>query len=206
MFTRNLLSRTFQREEPLDTGDGRVFSLEPLLVFWPLLVPRRRLYFSALRSAVVVWVVWYERYTKNEINLFALCLRQIKRSTGHTHTHTTAEHTTAEQTTHTNTERATAQRVNPTGNGAVRQRMWREALQHNSPPSLGQASCGSVPRECSTLWLTQQGCGNYQELSCSLSPSGTCATPRQQTHFYPKLTYFPCVCGRWSTARASFGS
>jgi len=33
-----------------------------------------------------------------------------KRSTGHTHTHTTAEHTTAEQITHTNTERATAQR------------------------------------------------------------------------------------------------
>jgi len=30
----------------------------------------------------------------------------VKRSTGHTHTHTT----TAEQTTHTNTERATAQR------------------------------------------------------------------------------------------------
>jgi len=29
----------------------------------------------------------------------------VKRSTGHTHTHTTAE-----QTTHTNTERATAQR------------------------------------------------------------------------------------------------
>jgi len=34
----------------------------------------------------------------------------VKRSTGRTHTHTTAEHTTAEQTTHTNTERATAQR------------------------------------------------------------------------------------------------
>jgi len=34
----------------------------------------------------------------------------VKRSTGHTHTHTTAEHTTAEQTTHTNTEQATAQR------------------------------------------------------------------------------------------------
>jgi len=34
----------------------------------------------------------------------------VKRSTGHTHTHTTAEHTTAEQTTHTNTKRATAQR------------------------------------------------------------------------------------------------
>jgi len=31
-------------------------------------------------------------------------------STGHAHTHTTAEHTTAEQTTHANTERATAQR------------------------------------------------------------------------------------------------
>jgi len=31
--------------------------------------------------------------------------RYVKRSTGHTHTHTTAEaeHTTAEQTTHTNT-------------------------------------------------------------------------------------------------------
>jgi len=41
--------------------------------------------------------------------------------------------------------------------------MWREAVQHNSPPSRGQASCGSVPRECSTLWLTQQGWGNYQE-------------------------------------------
>ena len=27
----------------------------------------------------------------------------VKRSTGHTHTHTTSEHTTAEQTTHTNT-------------------------------------------------------------------------------------------------------
>jgi len=37
-------------------------------------------------------------------------LVSLKRSTGHTHTHTTAEHTTAEQTTHTNTERATAQR------------------------------------------------------------------------------------------------
>jgi len=34
----------------------------------------------------------------------------VKRSTGHTHTHTSAEHTTAKQTTHTNTERATAQR------------------------------------------------------------------------------------------------
>jgi len=34
----------------------------------------------------------------------------VKRSTGHAHTHTTAEHTTAEQTTHTNTEQATAQR------------------------------------------------------------------------------------------------
>jgi len=31
----------------------------------------------------------------------------VKRSTGHTPTHTTAEHTTAEHTTHTNTERAT---------------------------------------------------------------------------------------------------
>jgi len=34
----------------------------------------------------------------------------VRRSTYHTHTHTTVEHTTAEQTTHTNTERATAQR------------------------------------------------------------------------------------------------
>jgi len=34
----------------------------------------------------------------------------VKRLTGHTHTHTTAEHTTAEQTTHTNTKRATSQR------------------------------------------------------------------------------------------------
>jgi len=32
-------------------------------------------------------------------------IRPVKRSTGHTHTHTTAE-----QTTHTSTERATAQR------------------------------------------------------------------------------------------------
>jgi len=37
-------------------------------------------------------------------------LLYVKRSTGHTHTHTTAEHTTAEETTHTNTERETAQR------------------------------------------------------------------------------------------------
>jgi len=36
-----------------------------------------------------------------------ICYSQ--RSTGHTHTHTTAEHTIAEQTTH-NAERATAQR------------------------------------------------------------------------------------------------
>jgi len=32
-----------------------------LLVFWPLLAPRSRHCFSALRSAVVVWVVCYER-------------------------------------------------------------------------------------------------------------------------------------------------
>jgi len=39
----------------------------PLLVFWPLLAPRRWHYFSALRSAVVEWVVWYES-TKKEKN------------------------------------------------------------------------------------------------------------------------------------------
>jgi len=44
-----------------------------------------------------VWRVWRR-------------VESVNRSTGHTHTHTTAEHTTAEQTTHTNTERATAQR------------------------------------------------------------------------------------------------
>ena len=36
----------------------------PLLVFWPLLAPRRQHCFSALRSAVVVWIVWDERQKK----------------------------------------------------------------------------------------------------------------------------------------------
>jgi len=66
--TTFLLSRTSQGEEPLDTGGGRVFSSPsmPRLVFWPLPAPRRWRCFSALRSALVVWVVWYERYTKTK--------------------------------------------------------------------------------------------------------------------------------------------
>jgi len=47
--------------------------------------------------------------TKDEQRPMTPC--SVKRSTGHTHTHTLAEHTTAEQTTHTNTERATAKEV-----------------------------------------------------------------------------------------------
>jgi len=36
------------------------------------------------------------------------------------------------------------------------------------------------PRQCSTLLLTQQGWGNYQELSCSLSPHCLCVCATSQ--------------------------
>jgi len=43
------------REKNLSIPAAAGFSPSmPLLVFWPLLAPRRRHYFSALRSAVVV--------------------------------------------------------------------------------------------------------------------------------------------------------
>ena len=53
-----------KKEEPPDTGGGRVFSLDAT---FGLLATRRRLGrrrdSSALRSALVVWVVCYEGFT-----------------------------------------------------------------------------------------------------------------------------------------------
>jgi len=48
---------------------------------------------------------WYSKIRRNRTQTQYEIPSGVKRSTGHTHTHTTAE-----QTTHTNTERATAQR------------------------------------------------------------------------------------------------
>jgi len=57
----------------------------------------------------LIKIYWQRTVLKNRDQGIGLN-GSVKRSTGHTHTHTTAEHTTAEQTTHPNTERATAQR------------------------------------------------------------------------------------------------
>jgi len=66
------------------------------------------------------------------------------------------------------------------------------------PTILWSSLLRQRPRQCSTLQLTQQGWGNYQELSCSLSlvyprvnPS---MCPEELASGWPTLTTWPVSC------------